>query len=569
MTRDRYSDVLPVGSAPAPEGLDPALVFPTLTDEQVDRLSSVGREREFEDGDVVWEEGDTQVPFFVVLDGTVAILGGPDDRLVVDHEAGAFTGDVDMLSGRKTAVRAEARGRTRVLEISRADLRKFVQTDVELGEIFLRAFILRRVALIASGLANVIIIGSRSAPGTLTLQEFLTRNNRPFTYVDVEEDPSVMRLLEQFHVGVDDAPVVICWGEHVLRKPTVKELADCLGLGNFDEGVRRDVVVVGAGPAGLAAAVYSASEGLDVLVLESYAPGGQAGSSSRIENYLGFPMGVSGNELAARAFFQAEKFGASIAVARTAAELECNQRPYRVRLASDCTVDTHAIVIATGAEYRKPDCEEAVRFEGVGLYYAATPVESKVCTGEEVVVVGGGNSAGQAATFIAGCAKRVYMLVRGEGLSESMSQYLIGRIEETPNIELRTCTEITRFEGDEHLERVEIVDSRTDERTTLDVGHVFWMAGADPNTTWLDGCILLDDKGFIKTGSDLTDEDLRLVGWPLDRRPFLFEASLPGVFAVGDVRSSSVKRVAAAVGEGSVCVQLVHRVIAEQRDESA
>jgi thioredoxin reductase (NADPH) len=539
-------------------------MFPRLDDAQIARLTPVARERRLADGELLWEEGDTDIPFFVVLEGRVAILAGKDEQTVVEHEPGGFTGDVDMLSGRKVAVSGRARGATRVLEIERSRFRELVRTDADLGELILRAFILRRVALMESGLGSIVFVGSHHAPQTLGLREFLTRNNRPYAYIDADTDPAVQELFDHFHVGADDVPVVICWGAHVLKRPTSDQLARCLGLDKVDGNAVRDLVVVGAGPAGLAAAVYGASEGLDVLVLESYAPGGQAGSSSRIENYLGFPTGVSGNELAGRAFVQAEKFGAAVAVARTAARLNCDVRPYEIRMEPDTSVKTRAIVIATGAEYRKPACAEAQSFEGVGLYYAATPLERKVCEGEDVIVVGGGNSAGQAAVFFSNCAKRVYVLVRGPGLAESMSQYLIHRIEETPNIELRTHTEIVHFDGESHLERVTWVDKTSDETTTRDVRHVFWMTGAAPNTTWLEGCVLLDENGFVKTGTDLTAEELRSAEWPLERQPFLFETSLPGVFAVGDVRAKSTKRVAAAVGEGSVCVQLVHRVLADQ-----
>jgi thioredoxin reductase (NADPH) len=537
-------------------------MFPKLSAEQIARISPLGSERTLADGETLWEEGTSNLSFFVVLDGAIAIQVGPSAVTVAVHEPGGFTGDVDMLSGRHALARAQAQGATRLLEIERGRLRSLVQTDVELGEILLRAFILRRVALIEAGHGNVIFVGSRDSGETLRLQEFLTRNGRPYSYLDVDRDPSVQALLNQFHVGVGDIPVVICWGARVFKKPTVEELADCLGLSYVDETAVHDLVVVGAGPAGLAAAVYAASEGLDVLVVEAYAPGGQAGSSSRIENYLGFPTGISGNDLASRAFVQAEKFGASITVARTAARLDCDEHPYRVRLASGTEVTTRAVVIATGAEYRKPACAEVARFEGLGVYYAATALEAKVCEDEEVIIVGGGNSAGQAAVFFSQTAKRVHIVVRGPGLAASMSRYLIRRIEETPNIELVTHTEIEMLEGGDHLERVTLIDAE-DRLTTVDIRHVFLMTGAEPNTTWLDGCLALDEKGFVKTGADLTADELRAAEWPLERPPLHFETSLPGIFAVGDGRAGSTKRVAAAVGEGSACVQLVHRVLAE------
>jgi thioredoxin reductase (NADPH) len=408
------------------------------------------------------------------------------------------------------------------------------------------------------------MIGSRHSAATLRLQEFLTRNSQPFDYQDVDRDPKVQEILDNFHLGIHEIPILICRGEKVLKNPTNAEVAECLELNvAIDERAVRDVIVIGAGPAGLAAAVYAGSEGLSVLVVETNAPGGQAGSSSKIENYLGFPMGISGQDLASRAFTQAEKFGAEITIARSAQKLLCERRPYRLEIADGMTVSGRTVVIASGAEYRKPDIAELARFEGIGIYYGASHLEAQRCEGEELIIVGGGNSAGQAAVFLARTASRVTMVVRGTGLAESMSRYLVRRIEETPNIRLRTRTHIEALSGDGHLERVTCVDDVTGKRETHDVRHVFMMTGASPNTDWLRGCVTLDEKGFVKTGVDLTADDLRTAKWPLTRRPYLMETSLPGIFAVGDVRSESVKRVAAAVGDGSTCIQLVHRVLGE------
>ena len=536
-------------------------MFPRLSAAQMARLSSIGRERLLADGEVVWQQCELDIPFYVVHEGSIAILMGEPEQTIVVHEPGGFTGDIDLLSDRGSVVHARALGATRLTEIDRKVLQGLMKTDVELGEILLRAFILRRAALIESGIGSVVIVGSRHAPGSLRLQEFLTRNERPYTYLDVEGDPAVRALLANFLVDPAELPVVIAHGS-VVKQPSIERLAECMGLARLGAERVRDLVVVGAGPAGLATAVYAASEGLDVLVLEAYAPGGQAGSSSRIENYLGFPMGISGNELASRAFVQAEKFGATLAVARTAARLHCDERPYEVAIANE-HVRTRAIVIATGAEYRKLSCCDIARFEGVGVYYAATALEARACNDEEVIVVGGGNSAGQAALFCSRAVRRVHMLVRGPGLAESMSEYLIRRIHETPNIELHTRTQIDAVEGTAHLERVTWLDNASGLRTAMPIRHVFLMTGASPNTAWLTGCLQLDAKGFVRTGSDLDADELRNAGWPLARAPFPFETSLPGVFAVGDVRASSVKRVAAAVGEGSACVQFVHKALAE------
>jgi thioredoxin reductase (NADPH) len=535
-------------------------IFPILTPEQIGRIAPFARERTFEDGATLWNQGQRNNPMFVVVEGEIAILSGAD-QLVTVHHPGAFSGDVDLLSGRPTVVRAKAQGVTRVLELGQDHLRRLVQTDAELSEIFLRAFMLRRCALMARGFGNVVLIGSRHSAGTLAIQEFLTRNNQPYAYIDVDVDAEVQTTLDSFGVGVGDVPVFICRGERVLKKPTPDEVGDCLGLNQVNEEVLRDLVVIGAGPAGLAAAVYAASEGLDVLVVESSAPGGQAGSSSRIENYLGFPTGISGHLLASNALVQAEKFGAELAVARRAVRLGCERRPYSVDLGGGHIVQARTIIIATGAQYRKPDIPNLGRFEGLGVYYGATQVEANFCEGEDVIVVGGGNSAGQAAVFLSAHGRSVNVLVRGSGLAESMSRYLIRRIEETPNITLRTRMRIEALEGNSRLERVTWRGGEGRE-TTVDIRHVFLMTGADPNTAWLGNCVAMDAKGFVKTGPDLLQSDLAAAHWPLARPPLLFETTLPGVFAVGDVRAGSVKRVAAAVGEGSVCVQLVHKVLA-------
>jgi thioredoxin reductase (NADPH) len=544
----------------------PDATFPALTPAQVSRLSSHGRERAVRQGEILVEPGHRDVSMFVVLEGAIEIVhpepGG--ERLITVHHERQFTGEINMVTGRRSLVTARVRSAGRVLEIPMARLRAVVQTDAELSELFLRAFILRRLGLIAEHQGDVVLVGSRHSAATLRIQEFLTRNGHPHVCLDVDSDPKVQGLLDGFHVGIDEVPVLICRGERVLKNPTNEEVAECLGLNApIDATQLRDVVVVGAGPAGLAAAVYAASEGLDVLVIEPHAPGGQAGSSSKIENYLGFPTGISGAALAGRAFTQAEKFGAEVVIGKSAVRLHCDQRPYEVELSGGARVRTKAIVIASGVQYRKPEIEGLARFDGVGVYYGATYLESQRCEGDDVVIVGGANSAGQAAVFLSQTARRVHVLVRGPGLAESMSKYLIRRIEETPNITLRTRTQIVALEGDEHLERIVVHDAARAARETLPMRHVFMMTGAAPNTRWLDGCLALDDKGFIKTGLDLGADDLQHEKWPLARPPSHLETSLPAVFAVGDVRANSTKRVASAVGEGSVCIQLVHRAIAE------
>ena len=543
-----------------------AQMFPELTPAQVERIGGVGRRRDVRAGEVLIEVGEQNTRFFVVLTGAIEIvrLIGDREEPVVVHHARQFTGEINMLSARRSLVRARAAADGAVIAVDREDLRTLVQRDSELSEILMRAFILRRVALAAQDSNDMVLLGSRHSGSTQHIKEFLSRNGQPFTYQDVETDPGVQVVLDRFHIGVDEVPVILCRGGHVLKNPSLESLSSVLGLSaTLDPHAVRDVVIVGAGPAGLAAAVYAASEGLDVLVLETTTPGGQAGQSSRIENYLGFPTGISGEALAGRALTQAEKFGAEVAIGRTVARLDCDSRPYRLHLSDGQVVRTHAIVIATGVKYRKLDLPSLARFEGAGVFYSATHLEGQQCEGQEVAIVGGGNSAGQAAVFLSGVAARVHMLVRGPGLAQSMSRYLIRRIESTPNIELRTRSQIEALEGDSGLERVQWRQVDTGAQETRAIRNLFLMTGADPNTAWLEGCMLLDDKKFVKTGAELLPEDLLGARWPMPRRPYVMETTIPGVFCVGDARSSSVKRVASAVGEGAICVQMVHRALAE------
>jgi thioredoxin reductase (NADPH) len=558
------TDTLPQSSSANASSID--RMFPTLTKAQIARIAALGHARQVHRGEVLVEAGELTARFFVVNSGQIEIVQskGETEELVAVFLPGMFTGEVTMLSGRRGLARIRASESSEVIEVNREHLLGLVQTDSELSDILMRAFILRRVELIARALGDVVLVGSSHCSGTLRIKEFLTRNGHPYSFIDLDHDIDVQNVLDHFHVALEDVPVLICRGELVLRNPTNEQIADCLGFNEaIDQAQVRDLVIVGAGPSGLAAAVYGASEGLDVLVLESNSPGGQAGSSSKIENYLGFPTGVSGQELASRAYTQAQKFGAQLIIAKGAKQLACDRKPYAVEIDNSTRVPARAIIIATGAEYRRLSLENLSKFEGAGVYYAATFVESQLCRDEGVIVVGGGNSAGQAAVFLAQTAKRVYLLVRSDGLVESMSRYLIRRIEQSPNIVLRTQTEIVALEGSDHLERVSWRDKYAGNIETHDISHIFVMAGAIPNTHWLDGCIALDVKGFIKTGPDLSPDDLAAAHWPLARAPYLLETSLPGVFAVGDVRGGSLKRVASAVGEGSIAVAFIHKVLHE------
>jgi thioredoxin reductase (NADPH) len=540
-------------------------IFPTLTSAQIERVFIHGRRRAVRRGEVLVEQGDRAIPFFVVISGELEAVRPTcaTETLITIVSAGQFTGEINTLSGRRALARIRVRQDGEVIQLARESVLALVQTDAELSEILMRAFILRRVELLTQGIGDATLVGSSHSADTLRIKEFLTRNGHPYTYIDLERDADVESLLNHFHISVADTPVVICRGETVLRNPTNGEIANCLGFNEaVDEAQVRDLVIVGAGPAGLASAVYGASEGLDVLLLETYSPGGQAGSSSRIENYLGFPTGISGNELAGRAYTQAQKFGAQMLLT-TGTRLTCDRKPYQIELDDGTKIPARAIVIATGAKYRKLPIENLSRFEGVGIYYGATFVEAQVCNGEDVIVVGGGNSAGQAAVFLAESTKHVHIVVRGSGLIDTMSKYLIRRIEQTPNITVLAHTELVGLEGVDHLERVTVRNSQTGKTEEKNVAHVFVMTGANPNTAWLNGCVVLDNKGFIKTGPDLSSEELSGAHWPLSRRPYLLETSLPGILAAGDVRAGNVKRVASSVGEGSIAISFVHQLLRE------
>jgi thioredoxin reductase (NADPH) len=539
-------------------------MFPKLAEAQIERIASVGRKRKVAKGEMLIKQGEV-ASFFLVTSGRLDIIQPTDqgELTIVQHEPGHFTGELNMLTGRRSLVCARMGEAGEVIELSPEEMQAIVQTDVGISQVLMTAFIFRRLELIANHVGDVAVIGSSHSPGTLRIKEFLTRNGHPYTYLDLDKDSGVQEMLDKFKVGVDEIPVLICRGTVVLRNPSNQQVADCLGLNpQLDETQVLDVVVVGAGPAGLAAAVYAASEGLNVLMIETTAPGGQAGSSSKIENYLGFPTGISGQNLAGRAYAQAQKFGAKLIIARTAVKLS-GKRPYKIEFDDGHSVMGRTVVIATGAQYRKLPLKNLDDFEGMGIYFGATFIEAQLCTNEEVIVVGGGNSAGQAAVFLSEMSKHVHMLVRSNGLADTMSRYLIRRIEDTSKITLHICTEIVGLEGENHLERVQWRDKNTGATETHDIRHIFLMTGADPNTRWLSDCVALDDKGFVRTGSDLTEEDLLKSGWPLERHPFLLETSLPGVLAVGDVRSGNVKRVASAVGEGSISIHLAHKALAE------
>ena len=540
--------------------------FPTLNEAQIARIATHGRSRKVERGEVLVKAGARNASFFVVVSGHLEIVRLSDgvETVIVTHKPGQVSGELNALSGRRAVFAIRAGQAGEVIELDHEQLLEIVQTDANLSEILMRAFLLRRARLVAAGIGDVVLIGSVHSQETLRIQEFLTRNSHPYQYIDLDRDTGVQELLDRFRVAVTDIPVIICRSEVVLRNPSNRDISDCLGFNDpIDQAQMHDTVIVGAGPSGLAAAVYAASEGLDVLMLESGAPGGQAGSSSRIENYLGFPSGITGQELTARAYAQSQKFGAHLMITKAATRLRCNTRQYIIETDDGAQILARTVIIATGAEYRKLPLENISQFENAGVYYSATFIESQLCAGEEVCVVGGGNAAGQAAVSLAQSAGHVHMLIRSDGLAETMSRYLIRRIEEDPRITVHTRTEIAALEGEDHLETVHLRRDDGSETERKDVRHVFVMTGANPSTQWLDGCVTLDDHGFIKTGSELSPEELSAAHWPLARPPHLLETSKPGVFAVGDVRADNIKRVASAVGEGSIAVSFVHQALRE------
>ncbi|MES2445314.1 MAG: FAD-dependent oxidoreductase [Pseudomonadota bacterium] len=525
-----------------------AQTFPILNPAMTARVAAFGVAEDLPDGATLFERGERSVDFFLCTGGGIEILESDDEgerKVVHTHEPGQFTGELDLFNDRKILVTGRALPGSRVVRVKRPDFRRLIAAEPDIGEIIMRAFILRRVGLMLHGQGGVTLVGPGHAASTGRIETFLTRNGYPHRRIDTEVDVDAGGFLECFELTEGDLPVVVAEGR-ALRSPSNAALADALGLTiTLDREHVHDVAVVGAGPAGLATAVYAASEGLDTVVIESIAPGGQAGTSSKIENYLGFPTGISGQALAGRAQVQAQKFGAKLLVSRAASGLDCSGQPFEIALDDGTSLKARSVVVATGARYRKLDLPRYAELEGNGIYYAATAMEAGLCAGTHVVVIGGGNSAGQAAIFLARSVAHVHILVRGPGLAETMSSYLIERIEASERITLHPFTEVTALEGDSHLRALSWTDRKSGETVRQDVGALFVMIGAVPNTDWLDGCLELDPAGFVRTGSGET----------------FFCSSKPGIFAVGDVRAGSIKRVASGVGEGSVVVSALHQYL--------
>lgn len=533
-------------------------VFPRLDEKQFAVLERYGERRRLNTGDVLFIEGDRHIPMFAIISGTIEMSRGSGEthHVLGVHGPGSFSGEVGTLAGRAAVATGRVTSDAEVIAIDEESLRALVVAEAELSETIMRAYILRRVAFIHDQLGGLLVIGSSASFATLALRHFLSRNAQPSAYFDIVDHAEAVALLERYGATEADLPVVVTLQGQVLRQPTHRAVADAIGLSpDRLNGERFDVVVVGAGPGGLAAAVYAASEGLRVAVLDTKAPGGQAGTSSKIENYFGFPTGISGQALAGRGLSQCRKFGAEVGVPIEALSIDCTDAPpFHIRLNYDEHVYARAVVIATGARYRKPVLPRLEHFEGRGIYYSATFMEAAFCANEEMVIVGGGNSAGQAAVFLAGFARHVHIVIRGEGLNASMSSYLIRRIEAASNITLHLRTQIVELNGETHLESIKW--DRQGHIEEKPIRHVFLFLGAQPSTGWLGDCVALDKNGFVLTGPDAIDK------WPSERAPHFLETSRPGIFAVGDVRSGSVKRVAAAVGEGAAAIQSLHQYLA-------
>ncbi|WP_429242030.1 FAD-dependent oxidoreductase [Luteibacter sp. 621] len=531
--------------------------FPRLSDDMLRRLARFGTEEDIAEGVVLYERGQRSPDFFVVVRGSIEAFERDVHgtlRTVTVHGAGQLSGELDTLTDREIKVSGRAGPDTRVIRLRRDQFRSMVSFEPDIGEVVMRAYMLRRARILKTSVGGMVIIGPTHSGDTQRIRRFLERNNYPYSLIDTETDEGGRAELESFGLTGADLPVVLTNRREVLKNPAAGQLSDALGMTELIEpGHVFDVAVVGAGPAGLAAAVYASSEGLDTLVIESLAPGGQAGTSSKIENYLGFPMGISGHDLAGRAQAQAQKFGARLSVSRAAVSLDCSQRPFLMTLDDGQAVLTRSIVVASGARYRKLHLADYERFEGQGIHHAATHMEAQLSAGTEVVVVGGGNSAGQAAVFLSSTASHVHIVVRGEGLAATMSDYLVQRINQSSRITLHSHSTITRLSGGSNLEQVSWQNAMTGGVESHPVSGLFVMIGAEPNTDWLGGCLALDAARFVLTGAD--------AGLAPDQGG-AFATGTPGIFAIGDVRSGSIKRVAAGVGEGAAVIASVHQFLA-------
>jgi len=539
-----------------------AQTFPILTEEQIQRARLLGQEECLPKGTILFERGQRSVDFFIVLKGNIEIYehrhGGFNVFTV--HREHQFTGELDLFNNRQILVGGRMAEDGRVLRFNRQQFRKLMVAEPDIGEIVMRAFILRRMGFISHQQGSVTLIATKESADTLRIERFLRRNGYPLEVLNYDTACQKKAFLNKVDIKQENLPAVyIHLGEKLLYNPSNVQLAECLGLvETLPPDHVYDVAIIGGGPAGLSAAVYAASEALDTVLVEVEAPGGQAGTSSKIENYLGFPTGISGQALAGRAQVQAQKFGATIVLPFSVINIDCQRQPFTLTLDNQAKIKTKTVVVASGARYRTLNFDHP--FDNAGVYYAATAMEGSICQNEQVIVVGGGNSAGQAAVFLSRHASHVHMLIRGKNLKASMSDYLINRINASDRITLHTQTEITALKGDKHLAEVTWYNSSTGTTQTHAIRHIFLMLGAVPNTHWLQNCLTLDEQGFVCTGLQLIDRK----AWKLQRQPMILETSVPGIFAAGDVRSGSVKRVASAVGEGAIIISQVHQFLSEQ-----
>ena len=535
------------------------LAYPKLTESQLNTLDKFAVLKTYRDGEILFKAGASTFSFFVIKTGKIEICEDFNNRkkIVIVHESREFTGEINLVSKKPSLVTAVAKGDCQVYEISADNFKQIINKFPKLGDCILQAFLSRRELLESSEFTGLEVVGSKFSRDTFRIKDFLSKNKIPFTWIDIEQDGSTYKLLKQFEISVDEMPIVAFENNKILKNPSNIELGKLVGIKKTLEDKVYDLAIVGAGPAGLAAAVYGASEGLDTVVLEKTAPGGQAGCSSKIENYMGFPTGLSGTDLANRALLQAQKFGAQFTTPAEVVAIKCNSHYNVLKLANGESITSRCILIATGVSYRKLEIEGCEKFDGSGVYYSATKIEAQICRDSTVVIVGGGNSAGQAAIFLSEYAEQILLLVRGDNLNENMSQYLVKRLPQIDNIKLLVNTEIEEMDGDAILRTVEIRNNKTQQTQTVETSAVFIFIGATPRTNWLSAKIDVDRKGFIKTGTQIFQSKF----WTALRQPFLLETSCPGVFAAGDVRSDSIKRVASAVGEGSMTVKFVHQLL--------
>ena len=535
--------------------------FPKLSEENLTELSQFGESRQVDDGETLVKAGEKEFDFYIIESGRVRIVdtSSGEERTITTLGEREFIGDLANLKGSPANSTVVTDGECRVRAITPDKLREILNRNSHLSDLILQTFIARRQALEESDFVGLRVIGPKGCSDTFRIRDFLSKNHVKFNWIDTESDAEVDEILQHFEIGHGDTPVIVYGSEWMCKNPKNEKLAEELGLKKPIENKLYDLAVIGAGPAGLAAAVYGSSEGLDTIILEKEALGGQAGCSSKIENYTGFPLGLSGRELACRANIQAQKFGSQFCLTSEVQDLEATDEGYLLKLNNDEQVRTQSVLIATGVSYRKLPVEGIEDYEGTGVYYSATKVEAQLCQGATVIIVGGGNSAGQAAVFLSKFADKVLILIRKDNLAQKMSSYLLERVKKIENVVVMTHTEVTGVKGDSVLTHAEITNNQTDEKQELEVCGVFIFIGAKAHTDWLPERIETDEKGFIKAGLDVKDSP----HWDADRQPFFLETSSRGIFTAGDVRSDSIKRVASAVGEGSMAVKFVHKVLKE------